>query len=257
MPDAGPHRVKSVEKAAGILNCFSPRTQVLSVRSLAGMTGIPRATVHVLCATLCDAGLLQMVPGRGYALGVTLVALGGQVLHRQNIIEAGHDLMPSLLWKDGTWVLVGQLVDGWIVYLARYTSAHHGRVNSRTGLRAAAHRTACGKAALSKLDDDEAVRRVTAACEREKEPLPDWGRLRADLARAREHGYVVSGDWRPGRRAIGAALIDQGGSVVGGISVGGPLQLMSPDVLTRLAALLVPTAARMSQRLPARGTALA
>ena len=125
---SGVSRVKSVEKATVILNSFSPRAQVLSVRALAESTGYPRATVHALCITLCDAGLLQSIPGRGYALGVGLVALAGQVLHRQSIIEAGEGLLQTLAYRDGTWVLVGQLVEGWVVYLARYTSAHHGRL---------------------------------------------------------------------------------------------------------------------------------
>ncbi len=245
-----PGRVKAVTKAAEILHCFAPRTQVLSTRSLSRITGMPRSTIHALCVTLCDSGLLQEVPGRGYALGLGLVDLGGQVLHRHSLIEAAEGVTQELLIVDGTWALIGQLVDGWIVYLSRYMSAHHERVNSRTGLRAPAHRTACGKAALSRLDDDEIVRRVETACEAERMGTPDFATLLPELRRARTRGYVFNSDWRPGRAALGAALIDPSGSVVGGVAVGGPIGTFTPAVMKTAVRRLSSVAARIGDRLP-------
>lgn len=245
---ANGRRVKSVEKAALILGSFAPRTQVLSLRSLSRVTGIPRSTVHALCVTLCDAGLLEEVPGRGYELGLGLVALGGQVLHRRNFVEATEGLLGPLMHEDGTWVLVGQLVEGWIVYLARYTSARHGQVNSRAGLRVPAHRTACGKAAMSMLDDAEVIRRVEAACAADHLALPDVSVLLSQLAGVRESGYVVNTDWRPGRLSIAAPVVDPIGSVVGAISVGGPTASLPNDVIQRLASRIRVIAERVGAR---------
>jgi len=245
-----PGRVRAVAKAAEILGCFTPRTHVLSTRSLARITGIPRSTVHGLCLTLVDAGLLQEVPGRGYSLGLGLVALGGQVLHRHNIVEAAEGMLTPLLDEPDTWALVGQLVDGWVVYLARYMSARHGPVNSRTGLRVPAHRTACGKAALSRLEPAEVVRRVTGACESERIAAPDFAVLAAELEIARHDGHVFSADWRPGRSAIGAPLIDRDGTVIGGISIGGPSAVFGEEQRRRLSGRIGGVAARISARLP-------
>lgn len=255
-----PGRVKSVAKAAQILRCFSPHTQVLSTRSLERVTGVPRSTVHALCATLCDAGLLQEVPGRGYALGLELIALGGQVMHRHNLIEASEGMLAPLIVHDGTWALVGQLVDGWIVYLARQTAPRHERVNSRAGLRVPAHRTACGKAALSMLPAADVAHRVHVACEAERMASPDMAALQRELAAARSDGYVASADWRPGRMAIGAPIVDHDGHVVGGVSLGGPRRLFSPELTRWASGGVIRTAARIGERLrasdlasPARG----
>lgn len=245
----GNGRVQAVAKAATVLNCFAPRTPVLSTREIARGTGIPRSTVHALCVTLVDAGLLEEVPGRGYQLGLGLVPLGGQVLARQSFVEATEGLLSALTRENGTWVLVGQLVEGWLVHLARYVSEHHGPVHSRAGLRAAAHRTAGGKAALSVLDDAEVMRRVRLACAAEHLPLPGESALLGQLAEARREGFVVSADWRPGRLAIGAPVVGASDGVVGGISVVGPSSVLTPQVTGRLASRLVSVAARVSERL--------
>lgn len=242
-------RVQAVAKAAAVLSCFAPRTPLLSTREIASATGIPRSTVHALCATLCDAQLLEEVPGRGYQLGLGLVPLGGQVLARQSFVEATEGLVGALTSGNGTWVLVGQLVDGWIVYLARFVPERHGPVNSRAGLRAPAHQTACGKAALSLLDEAEVMRRVRLACTAEHLPLPDEAVLLGQLAEGRQSGYVVSSDWRPGRLAIGAPVIGPSNAILGGISVVGPSSVLAPEVIRRLAARLVPVAARVGERL--------
>jgi IclR family acetate operon transcriptional repressor len=246
---AGNGRVRAVAKAATVLNCFAPRTPVLSLREIARATGIPRSTVHALCLTLCDARLLEEVPGGGYRLGLGLVPLGGQVLARQSFVEATEGLVGALTRENGTWVLVGQLVEGWIVYLARFVSEHHGPVNSRAGLRAPAHRTACGKAALSLLDEAEVLRRVRLACAAERLPLPDEAALLDQLADGRRSGYVVSADWRPDRMSIGAPVIGTADALVGGISVVGPTSVFTPAVTRRLASRLVSVAARVGQRL--------
>jgi len=246
---AGQGRVRAVAKAAAVLGCFAPRTPVLSIREISRATGIPRSTAHALCLTLCDARLLEEVPGRGYQLGLGLVPLGGQVLARQSFVEATEGLVDALTHENGTWVLVGQLVDGWMVYLARFVSEHHGRVNSRAGLRAPAHRTAGGKAALSLLEDAEVLRRVRLACTAERLPLPDEDALLEQLADGRRSGYVVSSDWQPGRMSIGAPVSGAANGVRGGISVVGPRSVFTPEVTRRLASRLVSVAERVGQRL--------
>lgn len=253
MSTSPPVRVQAVAKAAQILRCFSPRTQVLSTRSVERLTGIPRSTAHALCATLCDSGLLQEVSGRGYALGLELVALGGQVMHRHNLIEASEGMLGPLIVHNGTWALVGQLVDGWIVYLARQTAPRHERVNSRAGLRVPAHRTACGKAALSMLSPADVAHRVHAACDTEHMLLPDMTALYGELDAAHSDGYVVSADWRPGRVAVGAPIVNDDGQVVGAVSLGGPERVFTPELTRRAAGGVIRAAARIGERLRGSG----
>ncbi|NUR89968.1 MAG: helix-turn-helix domain-containing protein [Nonomuraea sp.] len=61
--------VRAVTKAVSVLRALADAPEALSVRDLAGRTGIPRSTVHALCATLCSEGLVEQEPGSGYRLG--------------------------------------------------------------------------------------------------------------------------------------------------------------------------------------------
>src|SRR4029453_12880915 len=89
-------RVEAVAKAARVLQAFTPLASSLSLRQLAERTGIPRSTAHAICLTLCDAGLLEEVAGRGYRLGPALVGLGGQVIERTGLVGAAEGVLERL-----------------------------------------------------------------------------------------------------------------------------------------------------------------
>ena len=245
-------RVSSVAKATSILATFTPLVRVLSLRQLVRRTGIPRSTAHGLCLTLCDAGLLEEVPHRGYQLGPALIALGGQVVDRMGLVDAAEGVLDQVVRHDGTEAHLGQLVGGWTVYLDRRTSRHRAPMNNRVGMRAPAHRTGCGKAALSRLDPDDVGARVRATCAVDGIPEPDLATLDAQLAEARRRGYVVNVDFQPGRASVAAPVIDRQGVVVGGVSVAGATRVLAGPVLVQAAVDVVAAAARISERVGAR-----
>lgn len=257
--DAGPagHRAKegrvnSVAKATTILGTFTPLVRVLSLRQIVRRTGIPRSTAHGLCVTLCDAGLLEEVPHRGYQLGSALVALGGQVMDRTGLVEAARDQLERALRRDGMEAHLAQLVGGWVVYVDRRTSRHGAPMNNRVGLRAPAHLAGCGKAALSRLTDEQVASRVRETCAADHLPVPDLQRLREELYGARRRGYVVNDDFQPGRVSVAAPVIDAHHLVVGGVSVAGPAGLFDPSTRKQAAADIIAVATAVSERLGER-----
>ena len=70
-------------------------------------------------------------------------------------------------------VHLGQLVDSWIVYLDRRAGPYAVPMRNRVGLRALAHRTGCGKAALAMLRAPERHALVRDGCRLESTPTPD------------------------------------------------------------------------------------
>ena len=245
-------RVNSVAKATAILGTFTPLVRVLSLRQIVRRTGIPRSTAHGLCVTLCDAGLLEEVPHRGYQLGSALVALGGQVMDRTGLVEAARGLLERALRRDGTEAHLAQLVGGWVVYLDRRTSRHGAPMNNRVGMRAPAHCTGCGKAALSRLDDADVASRVRETCAADHVPLPDIARLHEALARARRRGYVLNVDFQPGRVSVAAPVVDAHQVVLGGVSVAGPATLFDANTVEQAAADIVAVAAAVGERIGVR-----
>ena len=246
---AGP-RVGAVAKAARVLEAFTPLVTSLSVRQVAERTGIPRSTAHALCLTLCDAGLLEETGGRGYRLGPALVGLGGQVIERTGLVGAAEGVLGRLAPTDGLEIHLGQLVGGWVVYLDRASGPVRAPMHNRVGLRAPAHLTGCGKAALAMLPPAEVAARVEEVCAAESRRPPDLAALTRELARARRAGFVVSDTFQPGRTSVAAPVLDPAGRPAGGISVAGPTPLLAGR-RDRIRDQVVAAAATISRRLAA------
>jgi len=244
--------VGSVAKAMRVLHAFTPVAPVLSLRRLSARTGIPRSTVHALCATLVEAGMLEEVPARGYRLGGALLDLGGQVIDRTGLVDAAEGVLERVRRTEGTEAHLGQLVGGWIVYLDRATGVIRAPMDNRIGLRVGAHRTGCGRAALSALPPAEARRRVTEACAADGTSPPAPADLAADLAAIRERGFVVSHGFQPGRASVAAAVVDATGAAVGGLSIAGPHRVFTDAFVRATAREVVRAAATIGQRLPRR-----
>lgn len=247
---AGP-RVGAVAKAARVLEAFTPLVTSLSVRQVAERTGIPRSTAHALCLTLCDAGLLEETGGRGYRLGPALVGLGGQVIERTGLVGAAEGVLGRLAPTDGLEIHLGQLVGGWVVYLDRASGPVRAPMHNRVGLRAPAHLTGCGKAALAMLPPAEVAARVEEVCAAESRRPPDLAALTRELARARRAGFVVSDTFQPGRTSVAAPVLDPAGRPAGGISVAGPTPLLAGRRRDRIRDQVVAAAATISRRLAA------
>lgn len=252
-PHASRGGVAAVAKAALVLQSFTALSPLLSVRGLAERTGIPRSTVHGLCVSLCDAGLLEEVRGRGYRLGPALVELGGQVIERTGLVDAAEGVLDRVLRREGTEAHLGQLVGGWVVYLDRASGVIRAPMNNRIGLRAPAHLTGCGKAALSLLPPPEALDRADRACRAERRPPPEPAALAAELAAIRRRGYAVSDTFQLGRLSVAAPIHDGAGQPLGGVSIAGPARIFSPPVVRATAQEIVAAAATISARLPVHG----
>ncbi len=237
--------IESVLKASTILKAFEGGRRPLTVRDLAGRTGISRSTCHALCATMEAEELLEKVPGGGYRLGPALAVLGGQVIERAGLVEAALPAMQQLAHEERGEVHLGQLVSGWVVYLHRIELDPRLPMRNRLGLRAPAHLTGCGLAALSALGPARA-REVLRLHDGEGAGA---GEVLDDLERARVAGYAVSGRFQAGVVSVAAPLRGPGGAVLGGISVAVPAEAMDARRTVRAGAAVVRAAASTSERL--------
>ena len=69
-------RVEAVERALGILNCFSEKTPVLSLKQLAEMTGFYKSTILRLAGSLERYGYLTRQEDGRFRLGMAFIGLG-------------------------------------------------------------------------------------------------------------------------------------------------------------------------------------
>lgn len=173
-------------------------------------------------------------------------------MDRTGLVEAARGQLERALRRDGTEAHLAQLVGGWVVYLDRRTSLHGAPMNNRVGMRAPAHCTGCGKAALSRLHDSDVAYRVRETCAADHLSLPDIARLHEELARGRRRGYVLNMDFQPGRVSVAAPVVDAHQVVLGGVSVAGPVKLFDANTVEQAAADIVAVAAAVSERIGVR-----
>jgi DNA-binding IclR family transcriptional regulator len=244
----------SVGKAALILRAFRPTLDVLSLRSLADRTGLPRSTVHLLCRTLVSEGLLEAVPRAGYRLGPLLLELGGLIIDRTGLVDAVEGSTAALRRSAGQELHVGQMVEGWVVYLHRESGPTRVTMRNRVGMRAPAFMSGCGKSALAVLDPEEADLRVRRVCKQEQISLPDMGALAEEFAKARVHGYLVCRSFQPGRTSVAAAVIGADGQPAGALSIAGPNSTFAPSRLGDLGRAVSDAAETAGRRLQSRSS---
>lgn len=214
--------VHSVAKAAALLEVFSHRRQVLSVRELATLTGIPRSTCHALCRTLVEAGLLEQHDTEGYQLGPMLAKLGGQVIDRVGLVDAAIGPATSRLASTRSEIHVAQYVPTGIVYLLRLENGRRLPNKIRTGHHWPLHSSACGMAVYAALPPA-----ARGTYDRDL-PAPTMALLDDAVRTFVRRGYVISNISQEGFRSVGAPILDERGDVVGAIGTGDVTQLMSP-----------------------------
>lgn len=239
-------RIEVVLKATRVLRSFDPQHRVMTVREITARTGIPRSTCHALCATLVEARMLEAMPEGGYRLGPAVAWLGAQVIERIGLAEAATRTMENLARQLHGNVQLGQYVaKGWIVYLHR-VEQDSDLSRHRLGTRGPAHRTACGRAAMSRFDQIEVADIMTLHPDADLDPF-----LR-DLTLVRERGYAVTND-NPHVRAVAAPVIDPDGSMVGAVSFTQRREVMTERRVLTVANAIRSAAQEISQRLATRG----
>jgi IclR family acetate operon transcriptional repressor len=173
---------------------------------------------------------------RGFAAKVTgkrLYALGPRILHlghacRQvDLPRRAQPYLEAVNRATGETVHLAAVQGNSVVTLAVREARHAVRVDTgRIGKLAAPHATSVGKAILAWLPEDEMRRILSGGLKRcTDNTITDFAALLDDLKRVRRDGYAIDREEHlPGVICIGAAVRDQAGSVIGGISASTPTQ---------------------------------
>ncbi len=247
-----PKRLSSVATAIALMKSFSAEEVELGVSELSRKLGVAKSTVHRLAQTLVADGMLeQNTENEKYRLGIALFGLGALVRRRMNLSsEARQDLF-KLRQATGETVQLAILDGADIMFVYNLESTQAIRVNSDIGVRKPAVCTASGRAILA-FQPSERVAELLCGEVKARTPktITDPARLMALLADVRAKGYAIEDEESEvGMRAIAAPVRAAGGGVVGSVSVAGPMQRLSKDVLAGYAPLVIETAEAISVRL--------
>lgn len=231
----GKDEVSALARGLAVLKVVADANQPLSNRELAEGTGIPKATVSRLVATLLSAGYLRQAPGsERYNLGAATLQLGSAYLRTFDFRQRARLHLAELAETAGANVHLA-VRDGLDMLLIDTLRPCSALILSRmdVGSRMTMATSAAGRAYLAALP----LAQRDAAYEDIRASVGEgaWPRMAMRLAAVMDEygrlGFCTSfGEWHPDIHALGFSLRGIEGELYG-VSVGGPAYKLPPDWL--------------------------
>ena len=246
---SGDAPLSAAEKTLSVLEALADHSRIADI---ADASGLPKPTVHRILQTLVQRGFARADGRGGYLGGPRILSLAGRFLQRLDVAEHVRPTLRDLQERTGWTVHLALLSGDEAVYVAKLEGVRPYHLASRVGMSLRLHCTSIGKAILAALPDDEvrALVRRTGLPARTERTITDARALLAELAVVRRRGYAEDHEENEaGVRAVGAAVVNHTGEVVGGVSAAALVDLA--DAPPDLPQLVVRAAAEVSRALGA------
>ena len=245
--------IQVIERMTRLLNALAGQAEAVTLKQLAQATSLHPSTAHRILTALVHDRLVERIDQGNYRLGIRLLELGNLVKARISVREHALPLMRQLHAATGEAVNLSVRRDDEIVYVERTSSGRAMmRVVNIVGARAPLHITAVGKLFLLE-DGPEGLRAYaerTRLAAYTRNTLTSVAALEKEFDRIRRQGYALDNEEAElGVRCIGAAVRDDTGTLVAGLSVSAPAERMK----TAWAVLVKDTAGKISRAIGYRG----
>lgn len=253
----GPKPVPALVRAKRVLDVLSEDGKAQGVSDIARNLGLPKSTVHGLCRTLEELGLLVRVGGNQFAIGPHVLVWANAYQGQSSLTQAFMELAEragDLSQAINLSIPTGREV----MYIACREGSDPLGVSFRPGLRLPAAFTATGKAMLSTMSEPE-VRDLF------KDHWPEpWtpnsvksvDDLLSELEEVRRRGYSIDGgQLREAMICLGAPVFGAGSrSAVAGVAIGvlAAHADTDADVLTSISDTVTSLASQLTRRLGGR-----
>jgi len=205
--------VQVISRAALLLRELSLVPEGLTPIALADRVGLPRSTCYRIVGALCQEGLMRLAPSGKLHIGAGLISIAATA-RRELRHEAAPYLKKLSLELHETVELV--VLDGdEALFTDQYVPQRSLRVVAEVGDRFPLYCTACGKALLAELSQEDAEKLVPQPIvPLTSHTIIDRGALLDEVEAARTAGVAFDHQEHTlGVSAVGAALRDSGGSM--------------------------------------------
>ena len=242
--------VQSLDRALRILAVVADANG-LSLSEIAAASEVPAPTAYRMLVTLENHGMVEFDKSdQLWSVGVGAFRTGSAFLRRRRLVDRARAVMQDLMERSGETANLGVAEDGCVVFVSQVETHEAIRAFFRPGTRSPFHASGIGKAVLAHLTPE----RVTAIARREglerytettKASIDD---LNADLETIRARGFAIDDEERyPGMRCVAAAIFNEYGEPLGGISVSGPTVRVTGARADELGALVAGAAAEITR----------
>jgi IclR family transcriptional regulator, acetate operon repressor len=216
MAGRGPQ--SAADKTLSVLEALADHSRIADIAST---SGLPKPTVHRILQTLVQHGFARSDGQGNYVCGPRILRLAGRFLQRLDIAEQVRPILRELQEHTGWAVHLALLSGDEAVYVAKIEGSKPYHLASRVGMGLKLHCTSIGKAILAAMSDEE-VREVlgrAGMAARTQNTIADVPTLLAELTVVRARGYAEDHEENEaGVGAVGAAVFDHTGGVIGGLS---------------------------------------
>jgi len=217
-----------------------------SVTALAEELNRPRSVVHDYLSTLRQLGYVVQDDSGAYELSLRFTELGGRVRDNVSLYEVAKPEVRRLAEKsNGELVTLSAEQNGMCVALDVVQGEQSISYDFTEGTHFHMHSSGVGKAMLAHYSDE----RVTEILDkhglpsRTKNTITDRDELEDEFEQIRKSGVSFDREeYRMGMTTFSTAIEDSAGTVLGGLSVTGPVhRLEEPEVEEELTSELLST----------------
>ena len=247
-------KVKSLEKAMKILECFSVKTPELGITQIAEELDLSKSNVHNIVSTFANLGYLEQTNNGKYSLGLKMLEYSFVVNEHLGYPRAVYDIINDISQRSGEIVYFGIPYRDKVLYL--YVAHPMSRLQMMPyreilGETAPLYCTGIGKGILMSMPESEWPERITEnRTPFTENTILDYDDIIKDLKTCKVRGFSIDNVERePGMRCIGMPVYNMAGKLVAGTSISGPVDVMTDEKIKEHAKLLKEGTYRMQQRL--------
>lgn len=251
--------IASALRTLEVLDAFAQPPHQMGLAEVVERLGLERNQAYRSLKTLEAAGYLVQNDDARFELGPNAGALARAAMHHQgeSLMDVAGPHLDRLSDETRETVHLFLREGDRVVCVDRRESTQSVRLMSVLGRSFPLHAGATPKAVLAFLPEQERVEildRLASLPQYTDRTILDRNRLEATLAQIRERGWAVSDqDFDASARGVGCPVFGPDGTVLGGISVGGPSFRVDDETLARFAELVRAAADAITRRLTLSG----
>lgn len=222
--------VGATDKTIRILNALEALDGA-GVTELAEHLGISKGTVHNHLATLREHEYVVKKEST-YQLSLRFLELGEHTRQKSRLLRVAKSDVDNLAEETGEIANLMIEEHGKGVYLYISTGERAVNLDTDVGTRQYLHTCALGKSILAEMNNERFDRIIEAVGLPAETPntVTDRDTLKRELAEIRQRGVAFDGEERAeGIRCVAAPITDNGGRLLGSVSVSGPSPRIKGD----------------------------
>lgn len=261
MPKQEYFTIKSIAKAFHLIEALVEEKEI-SLADLNSCLDFQKTTTHRILLTLKSIGYVEQNPkNQHYRASIKFLRLGHKVVSQFSYIEIAHPHLVKLAEQTGESINLAIRSKMDVVCVDRIDSKHLLKPDMQVGTSDKACCTSLGKAILAYLTPQKqrSLYDVAPISVCTPHSIQNWEELEQDLCRVRERGYAIDIEESvEGIGCVGAAIFDQNGDVIAGISISGPLIRINASNIPQMGKLIKEAAGNITRDLggPAPKSAL-